>query len=67
MLDIRINGQTRNFSMPLSVAELLQELQLQPEQVVVELNHQILVAEQYAKTQLNNDDNIELIQFVGGG
>ena len=65
-MQLNINGQLRNFSEPLTISQLLQQLELAPERVVVELNKEILTAESHS-TQLNDGDALELIQFVGGG
>jgi sulfur carrier protein len=66
-MQLKINGQSRNFTSPLNVAELLSQLQLTPERVVVELNRNILTADHHPATLLQNGDSLELIQFVGGG
>ena len=50
-----------------NVAQLLEHLKLEPEKVVVERNREILTAEQFAVTALEENDVLELIQFVGGG
>ena len=63
---LKINGQQRSFVEELTVSQLLQQLDLAPERVVVELNKNILTAAAYT-TQLTDGDALELIQFVGGG
>ena len=62
-----VNGQSREFPQPLNVEQLLEQLELKPERVVVELNREILTADKYADIQLKDGDTLELIQFVGGG
>jgi thiamine biosynthesis protein ThiS len=66
-MNLTINGQRKNFSSPLNVAQLLSQLELNPERVVVELNRDILTADKYIDIQLNDGDTLEIIQFVGGG
>jgi len=66
-MQLKINGQMRNLESPLSIAELLSRLQLVPDRVVVELNETILTADHHSTTLLQDGDNLELIQFVGGG
>ncbi len=66
-MDLCINGQQKQYSEPLSIVQLLEQLELTPERVVVELNREILTAEKRADIQLHNGDTLELIQFVGGG
>jgi thiamine biosynthesis protein ThiS len=66
-MNLTINGQRKNFSAPFNVAQLLSQLELNPEQVVVELNRDILTADKYIDIQLQDGDSLEIIQFVGGG
>ena len=66
-MNLTVNGQRKNFSAPLNVAQLLSQLELNPEQIVVELNRDILTADKYIDIQLNDGDTLEIIQFVGGG
>ncbi|MCK5679350.1 sulfur carrier protein ThiS [bacterium] len=66
-MKLSLNGQEREFTVPLNVEQLLEQLELNRNQVVVELNSDILTAENYVDTQLKDGDKLELIQFVGGG
>jgi thiamine biosynthesis protein ThiS len=65
-MQLIINGQLRDFTSPLTISQLLQQLDLSPKRVVIELNTKILTAEAHT-TQLKDGDTLELIQFVGGG
>ena len=64
---LSVNGQGREFPQPLNVEQLLEQLELKPERVVVELNREILTVDRHADIQLQDGDSLELIQFVGGG
>ena len=66
-LNLIVNGQPKKFSTSLNVEQLLLELKLNREQVVVELNREILTVDKYVDIELQDDDTLELIQFVGGG
>ncbi len=65
-MQLNINGQLRDFAEPMTISQLLQQLELAPERVVIEHNNEILTAEAHNK-QLQDGDSLELIQFVGGG
>jgi len=65
-MQLVINGQSREVSAE-SLAELLVELQLDTSHVAVELNQAIVESSQFATTALNENDRLEVIQFVGGG
>jgi sulfur carrier protein len=59
---IRLNGKPRDVS-----RGLLEELELHPRMVVVELNREILEREAYDDVPVSEGDTIELVHFVGGG
>jgi thiamine biosynthesis protein ThiS len=66
-MKIRINGNEKEASEGLSVGALLDELQIRPGRVVVELNREIICREAQASTILKNGDVLEIVHFVGGG
>ncbi|HTN70483.1 MAG TPA: sulfur carrier protein ThiS [Methylomirabilota bacterium] len=66
-MKIRINGEEREVTDGLSVTRLLEELQIRPGRVVVELNRDIVSREAHGSTKLNEGDALEIVQFVGGG
>lgn len=51
----------------LTLSALLTELRINPLGVAVELNLKIIPKTDYAKTQLKENDKLEIISFVGGG
>ncbi len=66
-MNIHINGEKREITDGLSVAGLLEELQIRPGRVVVELNHTIVARESHGSTLLKEGDSLEIVHFVGGG
>ncbi len=66
-MDITVNGQSRHFPGPLTVAELLDSLGINPKAVVVERNLTILDRKIFAMQVLDDGDHIEIIRLVGGG
>ncbi len=66
-MNLCVNGQNRDYPAALNVEQLLATLELNRDQVVVELNREILVADKYVDIQLKDGDTLEIIQFVGGG
>ncbi len=67
MLDLTINGEERQVDAGLSVAGLLEMLQLNAKKVAVERNLEIVPKSAYAQTQLESGDRLEIVAFVGGG
>ncbi len=66
-MQVRINGETRAFDEPLTVAELLERRSLPPKRVAVELNERLLPRTRYAETRLAEGDALEIVTLVGGG
>ncbi len=67
MITLSINGQQRQFSTPLSVSQLLLELDLAGKRVAVELNGEIVPRSQHGSVDLQNSDQLEIVVAVGGG
>jgi len=66
-MKITINGETRNFDSPLTLAALLDQLGMKQDRVAVELNRNIAARGSWAQIQLCEGDSLEIVQFVGGG
>jgi thiamine biosynthesis protein ThiS len=66
-MKICLNGEEREISDGLSVAQLLEELQIRPGRVVIELNREIISRDSQGLTLLNEGDALEIVHFVGGG
>lgn len=64
---IVINGEKREIADRLSIARLLEELNIRPERVVIELNRDIVSREKYGSAILKEGDALEIVHFVGGG
>ena len=66
-MKLRINGQEKEIADGLSVAALLEHLQIRPARVVVERNREIVPREGYGAILLVEGDTLEIVHFVGGG
>ena len=64
---IHVNGEAREVPDGTSLAELLEQRGLRPEQVAVELNQQLVTRDARAATWLREGDRVELVTLVGGG
>ena len=62
-----INGENKEVANGISVDELIQSLGVRRETVVAEVNRKIVQAGQRDGWKLSDGDQVELIQFVGGG
>jgi len=65
-----LNGQEREFAHltpPVSLADLVAELQLKGDRIAVEHNGGIVERSRWDHTALAAGDRLELVHFVGGG
>ncbi len=62
----RINGEEINAENAL-ISEYLENTGYSPERVAVMVNGEILPKTEYAKTRISDNDEIEVVGFVGGG
>jgi sulfur carrier protein len=66
-IEIVINGERRTTAEGQTVLGLLQQLQLDPARVAVELDRRIVRQPTWGQTLLREGAQIEIVQFVGGG
>jgi thiamine biosynthesis protein ThiS len=66
-ITIQLNGEAREVEAGLTVAALLDVLGITAPRVVVEHNMRILRGEQFAAAHVADGDELEVLQFVGGG
>jgi sulfur carrier protein len=64
---IVVNGQMQELPGPLTVSQLLQQLDRPTRGVAVELNFEIVPRQQHAERQLADGDRLEIVSLVGGG
>ena len=66
-LRITLNGEPYDLDEPLSVADLLVRLSIDPRRVAVEHNLVILKRLRFGETLIQDGDRVEIVNFVGGG
>ena len=64
---ITLNGDTHEVAKPLTVAQLLEQLDIDPRRVAVEHNLVVLKRGTFDTTMLQEGDAVEIVNFVGGG
>ena len=66
-MTIRLNGEALEIAGPMTLSALLAELNIDPRRVAVEHNLIIVKRAHYDTTMVQAGDEIELVNFVGGG
>ncbi len=67
MMQINVNGEKKEYPTGISVSRLLESLDIDNRYVAVELNLKIVPRTQFSEKMLQENDNIEIVTFVGGG
>jgi thiamine biosynthesis protein ThiS len=66
-LRITLNGDAHELAQPLTVADLLAQLDIDPRRVAVEHNLIVLKRDAFGTTMVRDGDAVEIVNFVGGG
>lgn len=62
-----LNGDRREVADGVSLAQLIDTLELAPERIAIELNQSVIRRAQWPTTELKENDRVEIVHFVGGG
>lgn len=66
-VELTVNGKKRTATDGATITTLLDELQINPLRVAIQLNQQIIKREMYERTPLREGDMLEIITFMAGG
>ena len=67
MIELVINGEARSFPAPLTLAQLVETLDLAGKRIAIEKNGEIVPRSQHGSTPLASGDRLEIVVAVGGG
>ena len=66
-MEIQLNGKPREVADQVTVGRLLEDLQLQPLRVAVQVNLDIIKRDRYGEVVLRPGDTVEILTFMSGG
>jgi sulfur carrier protein len=64
---ILLNGDRFELERPITVAELLDQLAIDARRVAVEHNLSVVKRQAFVDTVVHEGDEVEIVNFVGGG
>ncbi len=67
MAKIQLNGKKVSIKSNLSIFNLLKKYNLDNKKIAIEHNGAIIPKTQYKKKYLKNNDQVEIVHFIGGG
>ena len=66
-IEIHLNGAVSRLSQTMSLSALLEQHQVDLKQVAIEHNREIIPRGQLADIMLAAGDEVEIVEFIGGG
>jgi thiamine biosynthesis protein ThiS len=66
-MKITLNGDAHELPEPVTVAALLQTLEIDSRRVAVEVNLSVVKKTAYETLVIGDGDEVEVVNFVGGG
>lgn len=66
-MNIIVNGEEKEFQDQITINELIKLLQIKVGVMAVAVNMNIVKKDDWDSFSLNENDKVELLQFVGGG
>lgn len=67
MIALTINGEPKRFQEALTVAQLIERLELTGKRIALERNGRIVPRGQFGEERLADGDRLEIVVAVGGG
>jgi len=67
LITASINGDSRQFTQPISIAELIAEMGYAGKRIALERNGEIVPRSTFAEQMLADGDKLEIVVAVGGG
>ena len=66
-IQIKINGKTRTVDNNSKLSSIIKNLKIPLKKVAIELNNEIVDKKKLNYINLNKNDKIEVVHFIGGG
>ncbi|MBM7855439.1 sulfur carrier protein [Desulfohalotomaculum tongense] len=66
-MTVKVNGKEEVLEKEISLLQFLQSKNIDLDVVVVEYNYDIVQRDKWGEITLKEGDNLEVLQFVGGG
>ena len=66
-IKIKVNGKITTIVDKFTLAQLINDLKIPLKKVAIEYNKEIIDKKKINKFKLKNNDEIEIVHFIGGG
>jgi sulfur carrier protein len=66
-MQIYINGEEEQVSSDMTMAQLIEQLELKDQRLAVEVNEELVPRSTFPQHQLQSGDRVEIVHAIGGG
>ena len=66
-ITIYINGKKKLVNFDCSLLDILEEFNIKSSFIAIEVNKEVVPKSKYSTKKILKDDNIEILQMIGGG
>ena len=66
-IKIKVNGKNMTFDSQSFLHQLVNDLKIPLKKIAIEFNREIVDKKRIKKIKLKNNDEIEIVHFIGGG
>lgn len=66
-MQISVNGKPRTLETKMTLSGLVEELDLNPRHVAIEVNRELVPRAEHAKHEIQSGDELEIVTLAGGG
>lgn len=67
MVEIKVNGENKQFDQSITVANLVAQMGFTNKRIAVERNEEIVPKGMHENTMIEDGDVLEIVQAIGGG
>lgn len=67
MIQITVNGRSVEIESPMTVEQVLDEVDVPPNYLAVEINAEVVPREEFTTRVVGPGDDVEVVTLVGGG
>jgi len=67
MLNVSVNNESLQVQSPCNVTQLIELAGFAQQTIAVAINGEFIAKRMYQQTQINHNDNIDIVKPIGGG
>jgi sulfur carrier protein len=66
-IEIFINGDLKKFPREINIVSVLESLNISSKHIAIEINESLIFRSDWEKTNLKDEDKVEIVKAIGGG